>query len=264
MRKKFSTLRRCVFALVFVLAIAGTLVLALTNNGSDDVFYEITITRGHTLEGVLPVAPHIDGYIFMYWSTTPQGGPANINMPLNYDTSLYAVWRIQDDPVGGIEEFAYGGHLNDQTWEEYQQEHYYGHAVARYTHYDSNDYYHYTAGDGYDYYYDPAPTRMYAYGYEHGYSYYHHDLSDSLDHEYNYYTNYHYDYNNTWDETIVIRFLEPWRTVRTSKSRTASNTRAASNNARANHTFRRGHINCRLLSGKHYCVPSNGLHGHPG
>ena len=79
-------------------------------------FYEITITRGHTLEGVLPVAPHIDEYIFMYWSTAPQGGPVNINTPLYYDTSLYAVWRSQDDPAGGFEEFAHGDYLNDQAW----------------------------------------------------------------------------------------------------------------------------------------------------
>jgi len=93
---------RYIIAFVFTLLLTTVAVFAFTGGYSGDeyvnqeIFAEVSIPRGQSLEGAMPAEPSRDGYVFSHWSYSPDGEFFPYWQGLYDETTLYAVWHTYD------------------------------------------------------------------------------------------------------------------------------------------------------------------------
>ena len=166
----------------------GTLGHAGDGHGhGKDMYFAMTITRGQSIESILPEEPELWGYSFTHWSLMPDGAPFNFSRPLYDDTAFYAIWRFDDSTTYDASYGCEGDYISEAPY--YLYDDVYCDEGADYS------YYWYAYGYSYgaqDYYYP-------IYGYEPSYDH-------VYDYTYDYYYNYEYanDYEAAYDGYVYI------------------------------------------------------------
>jgi len=195
-RKSIGVRVRYVAAFLFTLIIATAAVFAFSGNYAeedygDNLYMEATITRGQSIEDILPDEPEDAGFRFSHWSLTANGEPFDFVREVYEDTTFYAIWVVDSAYTYGIEDnygyYEHGGYIAGGPYYRYADVHAeYGNAYVRH----SRDAY----VSGYAY-----GNNVYSYaGNNHDYVY-----DNDLQHN----DNYPYENDYIEEDTIIIRFL---------------------------------------------------------
>ncbi|MCL2572498.1 MAG: hypothetical protein FWE11_08845 [Defluviitaleaceae bacterium] len=158
-------------AFIFALIVTAAAVFAISGNTEDEYYDEnlltsITITRGQSIQDILPDTPQTTGYRFSHWSQEPDGAPFDFRQQLIEETTFYAIWVADNNTYDNRNQDFIGEAPYSLYGEDDEEQ---GHAYAPDYSFEESDY-DYSHGYEHD---------EYDYGYSRGY------YQDAYDYDYN-------------------------------------------------------------------------------